>query len=148
LNAPGRYFSPGENREDLSRPFENSSSSLRRLTSISRSSPSNNGKLKPLYALVHGKPEHHPEGIYFLRYLNDGKRIWDSVGTDPIFALDEKRRREKGLDAQTAGVTLTEQPERSTPIKAAIAEYLDEVRDAEATKTFLAYCLLCMKADT
>ncbi len=25
---------------------------------------SSNGKLKPLYAVVNGKPEHHPEGIY------------------------------------------------------------------------------------
>jgi integrase/recombinase XerD len=26
-----------------------------------------NGKLKPLYAVVDGKPEHHPEGVYHLR---------------------------------------------------------------------------------
>ena len=28
------------------------------------------GKLKPLYAIVSGKPEHHPEGVYHLRYLS------------------------------------------------------------------------------
>jgi integrase/recombinase XerD len=56
---------------------------------------STNGKLKPLYAVVSGKPEHHPEGVYFLRYLKDGKRLWETVGADPTFALDEKRRREK-----------------------------------------------------
>ncbi len=28
-----------------------------------------NGKLKPLYAVVNGKPEHHPEGVYNLRYV-------------------------------------------------------------------------------
>jgi hypothetical protein len=26
-----------------------------------------NGKLQPLYAVVDGNPEHHPEGIYNLR---------------------------------------------------------------------------------
>jgi hypothetical protein len=42
-----------------------------------------NGKLKPLYALVDGKPEYHPEGVYHLRYVNGGKRVWDAVGNDP-----------------------------------------------------------------
>jgi hypothetical protein len=28
---------------------------------------SSNGKLKPLYAVVNGKPEHHPEGVYIHR---------------------------------------------------------------------------------
>jgi hypothetical protein len=34
-----------------------------------------NGKLKPFYAIVDGKPEHHPEGNYFLRYAKNGKRV-------------------------------------------------------------------------
>jgi hypothetical protein len=48
-----------------------------------------NGKLKPLYAVVDGKPEHHPEGIYNLRYLKAGKRVWHAVGTDAQLALTE-----------------------------------------------------------
>ncbi len=36
---------------------------------------SSNGKLKPLYAVVDGKPAHQPEGIYNLRYLKAGKRV-------------------------------------------------------------------------
>ena len=31
------------------------------------------GKLKPFYASVGGKPEHHPEGVYHLRYRKDKK---------------------------------------------------------------------------
>lgn len=46
-----------------------------------------NGKLKPLYAVVRGEPEHHPEGSYFLRYAREGKRVWESVGTDAQLAL-------------------------------------------------------------
>jgi hypothetical protein len=45
---------------------------------------SSNGKLKPLYAVVNGKPEHHPEGIYNLRYVKAGKSVWDAVGTNAI----------------------------------------------------------------
>jgi hypothetical protein len=34
-------------------------------------------KLKPLFAFVDREPEHHPEGVYFLRYAREGKRIWE-----------------------------------------------------------------------
>jgi hypothetical protein len=58
---------------------------------------SSNGKLKPLYALVDGKPEHHPEGVYNLRYLKAGKRVWDAVGADPQLALTAKLRVEHSI---------------------------------------------------
>jgi hypothetical protein len=37
------------------------------------------GKLKPLYAVVNGKPEHHPEGVYNLRYVKASKRVWHAA---------------------------------------------------------------------
>jgi hypothetical protein len=39
--------------------------------------PSGKGKLKPLFAFVDREPEHHREGVYFLRYAREGKRIWE-----------------------------------------------------------------------
>ena len=36
-----------------------------------------NGKLKPLWAMVDGRPEHHLEGTYHLRYH---RKIHPSVG--------------------------------------------------------------------
>jgi hypothetical protein len=55
---------------------------------------SSNGKLKPLYAVVGGKPEYRPEGSYFLRYA-DRKRIREAVGSDPQLAPIAKLKREK-----------------------------------------------------
>lgn len=103
---------------------------------------SSNGKLKPLYAIVDGKPEHHPNGTYFLRYaVPGGKRVYKPISKDAD-PLTELQKRQKGLDAQAAGVVLAEQePERRTPLKAAITEYLEEVKDAKAIKTLLAYSL-------
>jgi hypothetical protein len=49
-----------------------------------------NDKLKPLYVFVDSKPEHHPEGVYHLRYLNGGKRVWDAVGSDPQTCPDRQ----------------------------------------------------------
>jgi hypothetical protein len=41
-----------------------------------------NGRIKPLYALVNGKPEHHPEGVYQLRYKVNGRRVYETLGAD------------------------------------------------------------------
>ncbi len=61
---------------------------------------SGNGKLKPLYAIVDGKVEHHPEGVYFLRYLKEGKRIWERVGNDAQLALAAEQKRERSFAAR------------------------------------------------
>ena len=45
-------------------------------------------KPKPLYELVNGKPEHHPEGVYHLCYCReDGRRAYEAVGTFQQFDL-------------------------------------------------------------
>jgi hypothetical protein len=36
-----------------------------------------NNKLKPMHGLVNGKPQNHPEGVYHLRYLRGGNRVWE-----------------------------------------------------------------------
>jgi hypothetical protein len=105
---------------------------------------SGNNKLKPLYPVVDGKPEHHPEGSYFLRYAGaDGKRVWRPVGNDPQLALTEKQNREMSLGAQAIGVEVVADapaPKR-TILSDAIKEYLAEVKEAKAKKTLLAYTL-------
>jgi integrase/recombinase XerD len=103
-----------------------------------------NGKLKPLYAVVGGKQEHHPEGVYHLRYLSGGKRVWDSVGADPQLALTAKLQRERQLGAEAAGIAVVEHaPERKgrTPLNEAIENYVSEVKAQKSRKTHLAYAL-------
>ncbi len=47
-------------------------------------------KLKPGWAIVNDRPEHHTEGVYHLRYAKAGKRVWESVGKDAADALRER----------------------------------------------------------
>ena len=55
---------------------------------------SSNNKLKPLYALVDGKPRHHPEGVYHLRYMKRGKRVWEDDGLRwPVGRMEGSRER-------------------------------------------------------
>src|SRR5437870_3438677 len=64
------------------------------------------GRLKPHYAIVHGKPEHHPEGVYYIRFgTDDGRQEFESDGNEPYIALDklaEKQRRLRDRPRQMA----------------------------------------------
>jgi integrase/recombinase XerD len=103
----------------------------------------NNGKLKPHYAAVDGKPEHHPEGVYYLRYTLDGKPVFRSAGSDPQLAMLEKLKTERALSAQAVGVSVEgfgTEPKR-TPLDQVVSEYLLEVSAHKSKKTFDAYSL-------
>jgi integrase/recombinase XerD len=100
-----------------------------------------NGKLKPLYAIVNGKPEHHPEGVYNLRYVKAGKRVWDAVGADPQLALTAKLRVEHKLQAVSLGLTEPDPVKTSgkTSLADAVKEYLGDVGKAKSKRTLYAY---------
>jgi hypothetical protein len=97
---------------------------------------SSNGKLKPLYAVVLGKREHHPEGIYNLRYVKAGKRVWDAVGTDAQLALTAKLRLEHKLQAVSLGLTDPDPIKTAdkTDLTAAIKEYLSDTAKANSKR--------------
>ena len=98
-----------------------------------------NKKLKPLYAMVAGKPVHRPEAVYHLRYLRDGKRIWESVGNDPQEALNSQHQREIILNAQQAGVTVEDPSITGRNFEAAKKEYLGEVLKSKSKATYTLY---------
>ena len=46
------------------------------------------GRLKPLYALVDGEPEHRPEGVYYMRFgVDSGRQQMVPLGNDSYLAL-------------------------------------------------------------
>jgi hypothetical protein len=102
-----------------------------------------NNKLRPLYALVDDVPQRHSEGVYYLRYMRNGKRVWELVGPDPSAAVTAAKKRELyGFDDSA-------NPEPGTPepvsvgrnLEEAAIEYLDEVKAAKSRRTFLAYSI-------
>jgi integrase/recombinase XerD len=104
-----------------------------------------NERLKPLWALVNGKPERHPEGSYHLRYTRDGRRVWEAVGAEPAQALAKLARREKILEAVSLGIEVVEPEKRQLPrakrgkLRAAVDEYLGDVSKYKAPRTYEAY---------
>ena len=50
-------------------------------------------------AIINGKPKLHDEGIYYIRYEREGRRVWESVGNDVGIAIHERQMREARLVA-------------------------------------------------
>jgi hypothetical protein len=56
------------------------------------------GRLKPQYAMMKVEPEHHKEGVYYVRLGTDGgKQQFVLVGKDPFVALDKLEEKKRWL---------------------------------------------------
>lgn len=88
-----------------------------------------NHKLKRLFADVDGQPEYHPEGIYYLRYYDGPKQVWERVGKDSDAAIAAQFRREQSLRAKAAGLQVAEEKkEVRIPLEFAIENFLSDVK--------------------
>jgi integrase/recombinase XerD len=65
-----------------------------------------NGALRAGFASISGNPVSHPEGIYYLRFLRDGKRVWQLVGSDADAAFATLQNTEQDLRDVALGRTL------------------------------------------
>jgi hypothetical protein len=89
--------------------------------------------------MVAGKPVHHPEAVYHLRYLRDRKRVWESVGNDAQEALMAQHRREAFFEAREEGVTVEDPTSAGRSLAVAIKQYLKEIEPARAVATHSIY---------
>jgi len=109
-------------------------------------------RLKPHWCLVHGTPEHHPEGIYHVRYRVNGKPVWEKVcvGDDPYAAADLAALRQSQLadpnEAASQRLVDEHKPEpvdekpKTYRMDAEVKTYLSNVEKL-APKTHAAYKL-------
>jgi len=102
---------------------------------------STNRKLRPFFALVDGKPEHHPEGVYHLRFLQNSKHIWKAVGSDAQEALRLQRQIELTMNGQEAGLVIEAPTVLSAgrDLNTAIRNYLSEIEPNHAKATYDLY---------
>lgn len=106
-----------------------------------------NRTLRAGYALIEGRPEHYPEGVYYLCFLRNGKRVWEAVGSDADAAIVAFRNKEHDLRAISLGrstlssaiVEMTAaQTDVALSLEDAIDSYLEEVRRFRSAKTISA----------
>ena len=102
---------------------------------------SENGRIKQDWVLVNGKPEHHKEGSYWLRWRENGRQIRISVGKSASNALAQQHRQVQVLRSKALGIEVAE-PESSnagSPLASAIREYLADIKLTKKPKTHAAY---------
>ena len=91
-----------------------------------------NGRFKPLYALVNGVAAHHPEGVYYLRYTDRGKRVWETIGRDHNLVNAAQKRRENILMSRQLGIQVVGDSSGSESsrriIQSAVDEYIAEIK--------------------
>lgn len=105
-----------------------------------------NHSLRPLWAVIKGKEEHHPEGTYVLRLRDqDGRRRWLTVGNSVDAAMAARARKEKELklakdaaelDVTVSGLTDSGTGSARVVIAEAFAQYISDVQASKAKKTF------------
>jgi len=89
-----------------------------------------NGRVKPNWVLVDGKPEKHESGIYYLEWREDGKRKRLSVGIDSDVAHPRQIRKLAELRALSQGLVVTDVEEEANRnhVRVAVNEFLEEVK--------------------
>jgi len=65
-----------------------------------------NHKFKPHWAMVNGKPEHHPEGNFYISYRDGKKKIWKKIGPAPSEAVNAAEIEKSILNAKALGVPI------------------------------------------
>jgi integrase/recombinase XerD len=113
-----------------------------------------NGKLRPLYALLEGKPQRFANGTYHLRFVVDGQPKWKSVGANATLATLKKLQQEQILAAKANGLHLVgtgerpaakpqprpqKQPEAGLPTLFTINTYLGDVSKYKRETTYITY---------
>ncbi|GAC1436684.1 MAG: hypothetical protein NVS1B11_21070 [Terriglobales bacterium] len=99
-----------------------------------------NGRIKPDVVLVDGKPQHHPEGAYYLEWREGLKRVRLSVGKEAATAAAQRQRKQAEQAAFNSGIQFTPEGKdgrQSLPVS--VADYLDETKLSKKPKTFAAY---------
>jgi integrase len=104
------------------------------------------GRLKPQYAMVNGEPEHHANGVYYLRFgTDDGKQKFELVGKDHYVALDKLAEKQRWLRNREQQI-VPQKPVDSRPegsrmgIKEAVRQYFKNLQSqGKDPKTIRAY---------
>ena len=65
-----------------------------------------NGRIRPDYVLIDGRPELHQEGAYYIEWYRDGRRYRESVGKNPSEAFAAAERKAQVLRNQALGIEI------------------------------------------
>jgi integrase len=101
-----------------------------------------NGRVKPGFVMVDGKPVANSTGHYEIRFYDGPKLKYENVGDNAADALASCLRKQKILairdDAKAAGAKLVEEPSRRT-LSAALRAFVEAAEDRGSLVAAAAY---------
>jgi integrase/recombinase XerD len=101
---------------------------------------SKNRLLKPHWVLIGGQEQEHPEGYYSLEWRENGRRVRQGVGNDPVSAMNALRKKEALIKARALGIVVQEPDGQGGVLLVdAINSYLQEIKEQRKKKTHVAY---------
>ena len=99
-----------------------------------------NGRIRPDYVLIDGRPELRKEGAYYIEWYRDGRRYRESVGKSPSEAFAAAERKAQVLRNQALGIEIVgEQKRIGITLSEACREFLEETRQHHRPKTYSQY---------
>src|SRR5260370_26284822 len=99
-----------------------------------------NGRIRPDYVLIDGRPELHKEGAYYIEWYLDGRRYRESVGKNPSEAFAVAERKAQVLKNQALGIEIVgEDKQTGATLAEACREFLEETRQHHRPKTYSQY---------
>lgn len=103
---------------------------------------SSNGRIRPNYVLIDGRPELHIEGAYYIEWYLDGKRYRESVGKNPGEAFATAERKVQILRNRALGIEIVGEDKRAgagVTLTEACRDFLEESRQHHRPKTYSQY---------
>ena len=104
-----------------------------------------NGRIKPDWVEVDERQEKHPEGAYYLDWTEDGQRRRMAVGPDATAAYNSLKKKQSEFEAIARGLVVTDPVEEEETarlrLRAAKADFLEDIQLSRQRKTWLGYCL-------
>jgi integrase len=99
-----------------------------------------NGRIRPDYVLMDGRPELHKEGAYYIEWYLDGRRYRESVGKSPSEAFAAAERKVQVLRNHALGIEIVgEGKQTGATLAQACREFLEETRQHHRPKTYSQY---------
>jgi hypothetical protein len=99
-----------------------------------------NGRIRPDYVLIDGRPELHKEGAYYIEWYLDGRRYRESVGKNPSEAFAFAERKALVLRNQALGIEIVgEDKQTGATLAEACREFLEETGQHHRPKTYSQY---------
>ncbi len=98
-----------------------------------------NGTIRPDWVIVKGKPEHHPEGNFYLHRYDGDREIRKRVGSNAQDAVEAAEFDAAYLEAKSKGIPVKPIDSPNLTVSAAVHGWLREVELSTRPETHELY---------